>query len=163
MTSYHHIYACCWVRRDFFLLWQMVANKWPGLQWFFLVYFKNAHYFFHMKLECSSKRRNEMTENSNAYLFPFIEYWTSTSQRDPLYQEENLLIWNNMYLSKNISLNCSTNVLYYNLMVKEFCLIHAHFQSANQERYPNCKYPLQSWLFKCEERNSTRNLDTYKL
>lgn len=49
-----------------------------------------------------------------------------------------------MYLSKNISLNCSTNVLYYNLMVKEFYLTHAHFQSANQERYPNYKYPLQS-------------------
>lgn len=42
-------------------------------------------------------------------------------------------MWNNMYLSKNIHLNCSINVLYYSFMVKEFCLTHEHFQSAHQE------------------------------
>lgn len=44
--SCHHIYACCWVRRDLFLLWQMVANKWPGLQWFFLSILRMPLIFF---------------------------------------------------------------------------------------------------------------------
>lgn len=74
MTSYYHIYACCWVRRDLFLLWQLIANKWTWASVIFLS-IVGMLIIFNTKLECSSKRRNEkMKENSNTCLFPLVEY-----------------------------------------------------------------------------------------
>lgn len=67
-----------------------------------------------------------------------------------------------MYLSKNIHLNSSINVLYYSFMVKEFCLTYEHFQSANQEWYQIISIRYNPDFLNFEEGSSTRNLDMYK-
>lgn len=47
MISYYHIYACFWVRKDLFLLWDLVANRWIEVQCLgFFLSIKECSLFF---------------------------------------------------------------------------------------------------------------------
>lgn len=121
MTSYCHT-ACCWVRWDLFLLWQLVANKWTELQWFFLSTTRMLIIFFIWNLNEVVKEGRRWKEKITLVCFLLLNIKHQTLEGTHFTKKKYLLIWNNVYLSKNISLNCSTDVLYYYFMFNKIVL-----------------------------------------